>query len=345
MIISPPTPSSFNKTIRHVTATFNGSTSVAVPISPPITTDIIVIPTMSSTNINYKFSIVNYAADFIYLSLGTSGVVGTLDLIVIERTASSNPIINYLSEQVDERINGKTPSVAWPLFNEDGTRNTNCWAANVDTTCITYYGDPGDGSHDTFCIGGALITPSIVQFVAHCHPSVGFAIKFVTNTNEIVSGTITNLVTLSGDICLALLDAPMPSSITPALYLPSNWATYLPELLRQPPIVRIGGLCLNQYKQVHVGDLNFVNGSDLVYFAAPIDPTRLSFYIDAITGDSGSPACIIINGQLVLVTLWTTGGNGSGTMLSNYIDVINTAISGMGCSDVVTSCNLAGLTP
>ena len=65
-------------------------------------------------------------------------------------------------------------------------------------------------------------------------------------------------------------------------------------------------------------------------FSTPNDLARLEFYESKISGDSGNPSFLIIdlgNGpELVLLTLWTYGGAGSGTFITKHITTINAMI-------------------
>jgi hypothetical protein len=63
----------------------------------------------------------------------------------------------------------------------------------------------------------------------------------------------------------------------------------------------------------------------------PKSANRLEFYESKISGDSGNPAFLILdlgNGpELVLLTLWTFGGSGSGTFITPHITAINAMIA------------------
>jgi hypothetical protein len=61
-------------------------------------------------------------------------------------------------------------------------------------------------------------------------------------------------------------------------------------------------------------------------FGIPTLPDRATFHESKISGDSGNPAFFIVNGELVLVTVWTSGGAGAGTIVSGHIAALNQMI-------------------
>jgi hypothetical protein len=62
-------------------------------------------------------------------------------------------------------------------------------------------------------------------------------------------------------------------------------------------------------------------------FRTPINANRLIFNESKISGDSGNPAFLIVNGELVLITVWTYGGPGSGTPVAEHIAALNQMIA------------------
>ena len=99
--------------------------------------------------------------------------------------------------------------------------------------------------------------------------------------------------------------------------MPSDWASYLSKNLdNRPP-----ALGLDQEEKGLVIDFN-TSGS----FRTPTDSSRLIFHESKISGDSGNPAFMVVNGELVLVTVWTYGGAGGGTPVADFIADLNTMI-------------------
>ena len=99
--------------------------------------------------------------------------------------------------------------------------------------------------------------------------------------------------------------------------MPSNYTTYLAN-----EQVKTACLGLDQEEKALIIDWNSFGG-----MRNPTDPNRLIFHENKISGDSGNPAFIIVDGELVLMTVWTYGGAGGGTAVANYISGINTMIA------------------
>ena len=101
-----------------------------------------------------------------------------------------------------------------------------------------------------------------------------------------------------------------------------------------------------------MGDL--FNLSYNAVFTQPVDSTRLSFYESIISGDSGNPSFLIINNELVLITVWSGGGPGIGSNIIytgagypgtevDYVQDINTMMSVLGGGYSLTHINLQNI--
>jgi len=78
-----------------------------------------------------------------------------------------------------------------------------------------------------------------------------------------------------------------------------------------------------------------------ISFKAPNNPTRQLFYENKVSGDSGQPAFIILNRQLVLLTVYTYAGSGSGWFIPGYLDQINSAMAALGGGYSLTQVDLS----
>jgi hypothetical protein len=76
-----------------------------------------------------------------------------------------------------------------------------------------------------------------------------------------------------------------------------------------------------------------------------VDATRLDFFEDIIRFDSGNPVFILINGQPILLTVWTRGGPGIGTSVTAFKADINQLMSDLGGGYQLTEVDLTGFTP
>lgn len=256
--------------------------------------------------------------------------------IVVEPPPTiSTSLTQHASDAVDSRlaVAGAT-SVSMPLYSsydiggEEFVRNSSFWAADLDLTCIS----PWNRDALNQCAGTA-ITRRHVIFASHYAVSVGNELVFITSDDEIVTRTVSARYDFPStylyypDITIITLDSDLPESITPCKFLPSNYGDYIPTWVDRIPV-----LCLDFEERGHVADVTNMSdilgpGKYLVNCASPMDSKRLEFYEEVISGDSGNPVFMIINHELVLVTTWTYGGSGSGTLLARHIDGINSRLA------------------
>ena len=121
------------------------------------------------------------------------------------------------------------------------------------------------------------------------------------------------------DLGVGVLSSPLPVAITPCKFAPSDFEEYIPGVANGIPCI-----CLDQEKKALVTDLYSVGSS--AAFLVPLDAKRLEFYESKIDGDSGNPAFMVINDQLVLMTTWRSGGAGSGPDAGDHLPAINQLI-------------------
>lgn len=241
----------------------------------------------------------------------------------------------HLDLQIDGRLAGKNISNALAVYTTQDhstptyVRNVDGWAYDVDLTPISPWNSEG-GAHK----GGTLISPCHVLFATHYLPTVGTTIRFVKQDNTVVTRTITAIQSLtmtSGyypDLSVAKLDSDVPASISFARVLPDAWAAKLPTLATKT----VPALCTDQEEKLLVRDVAAIltSGLKTVSCRVPVDTKRREFYEDAIGGDSGSPCCLVVDGKLVLLTVWTGGGAGSGTSVQGQRSAINAMMTSLG---------------
>ena len=253
-----------------------------------------------------------------------------------------------VSDAIDTRISGKTPSVAKPIFTTQNhttstyVRNSGCWASDLDLTPISPWNSTGGPLR-----AGTLISPRHVLFCEHYnfHPSVGATIRFIASDGTAVNRTISALEThpdyspFYPDITIGLLDSDVPASIGFVKILPQNWANYLPSLSKS---YTLPCLVLDQEEKALISNLYTIDRS--ANFLIPTQSARFAFYETIIEGDSGNPAFLIIDDELVIITVWTFGGPGRGTSISDHKDAINTMMSSLGGGYSLTEIDLSGFT-
>ena len=235
-------------------------------------------------------------------------------------------------------------------------RNTHCWAHGFDLTGIAAYNSFGWEMSTNSCCpwekatrrGGTLISPRHVVFANHYTPPNGTELRFVANDNTVVARVLSNSVQIgSTDLRIGVLDSDVPTNlITFARVLPSSFTNYFPNSLIPGSSTPIPVLGLNQDENALGSDTPMATfcaqaWSAFIWFMAPADATRSRFYEDKISGDSGQPAFIILNGQLVLLTVWTSGGGGAGYFVTEYLSQINSVMAALGGGYSLTPVDLS----
>jgi hypothetical protein len=303
-----------------------------------------------SNPINGLCSAVNTGSTYLQ-AIGEDGSVDRVDVNISNIIGTtSDALSSYVagsaaknaSDNIDNRISGKNPSTTKNIFSTQNhtssiyTRNTNCWTGNIDMTCISPWNSTGSGQR-----AGTLISPRHIIFCEHFgfYPKIGATIRFIDNSNNVINRTLVNSLSFSGgwpDFRIGLLDSDVPNSISFAKVLPNNWVSYFPSLSAQYTIPL---LVLDQEEKALVTD--WYTSSTSIRCTQPTNAQRLSFYENLISGDSGNPMFLIINNQLVLLSVVGGGGAGSGSSLAFYKNEINGLMTALGGGYQLTEINLS----
>lgn len=247
-----------------------------------------------------------------------------------------------ISDNIDNLISSVTSgnaSTYLPIFStRDDTngiyvRNASGWAYGLDLTSISPW---NSAAHQ----GGTLISPRHIIFAHHgTSIPVGSTIRFVTTGNVVVTRTLSSSSQVGAtDIQIGMLDSDVPGTISFAKVLPSTWQNNLPGITN----LSVPILCINQFKQALVHDLNSFPSGGSISYATPYESHRSALYASLIVGDSGNPAFMIINNQLVILNTWTYGGDGSGPDISANISGINSVMTSLGGGYQLTQIDLSG---
>lgn len=292
-------------------------------------------------------------------SISNSNIFSAINLTVNQTTGSVNSVFsNYVngslakncSDSVDTRLVNKDPSTAKNIFSTQNhstqtyVRNSGCWTSDLDLTSISPWNSSSGATR-----AGTLISPRHIVFAAHFQINNGATIRFIDNDNNVVSRTMVSKLThpaysnnIYPDITIGVLDSDVPNSISFAKILPQNWVNYLPNLSE---LYTLPCLVLDQEEKALVSDLysySFTSAERMASFTVPKNSTRLLFYENIIMGDSGNPAFLIINDELVIITVWTSGGSGAGTNIAYFKNDINTMMSTLGGGYQLTEVDLSG---
>jgi hypothetical protein len=197
-------------------------------------------------------------------------------------------------------------------------RNTQCWAYDFDLTCVSPWNSTGVNLR-----AGTLITPRHVILANHFNVKRNDSIRFITKDNQIIQRKVIGGGVLNEgyypDIHIMTLDSDVPSTIKPCKFLPANYATYIPNNGEGVPI-----LAFDQEEKALVADIQAIATSGTPYnfsLKVPTNSARLNFNESIISGDSSNPTFMIINGELVLLGVFTWGGAGSGSSLTYFANL------------------------
>ena len=252
-------------------------------------------------------------------------------------------------------------------------RNPACWAAGLDLTCVAVFNSDAFATHTNPCCpyfiptrkAGTLISPRHIVFTDHYAIAKGATIRFVAKDNTVISRVLvdsmdvsnrltvvdvlgrTNIISRGTDLRIGLLDSDVPTNqVAFARVLPSNYTNYFPHSLNAIGSNAIPSLCLDQEEHAEVADIQAVSTGPMdigtIVFRTPTNPMEQHFYGNGrVSGDSGQPAFLVINGQLVIVTVWTSGGPGAGNFIHDC-DAINSVMSQLGGGYRLTPIDLGG---
>lgn len=217
-------------------------------------------------------------------------------------------------------------------------RNADCWVSGVDMTPVAVWNSES-AAYGHSWRGQTLVSPRHYIGAAHWAVAVGTTLHFVTSDNTLVTRTITARQIIAGtDIIVGVLDSDVPGTIAFARVLPDAWAAKLPTLsLFEYPCVSV-----DQGRQVWMRELNGLGTN--VTCQRPEIASRLSYYKDAVSGDSGSPCFLVVNNAMVLLCTWYGGGGGSGPFVTHHRAAINAAMAALGGGYQLTDVVLSGFT-
>ena len=249
-----------------------------------------------------------------------------------------------LTSNIDNAIDGKTASATTmdvyqaDVFNnadatqEDLERNTNCWIHNLTgITSIVAWNSRNIGDPEGTNLGGIAISKRHILHTRHAAYNVNDIVYFVTKNDTLISRTIvarnnnTSSLAAATDFGVCLLDEDLPDSIEVVKVLPRDAYQYFDASnISSPNWFGDSGadqtLCffvdadhkanIRRLSALQFRDLNYRNPTTNLYglFAAtPPSSDYDDWTEDMVNGDSGSPFCLIINNECVLIGL-TYGG-------------------------------------
>lgn len=249
------------------------------------------------------------------------------------------------AEAVDSRIAGKSNLTDWMVYTDvphvfsEGEnpwkRSGNCWGSDLDLTGVSPFNDPAPYGHG-FGMAQAVtvLSPWHVIGSSHSFPSVGEYLVLIDKDNNVITPKPVIIAsyhfktsgTVYPDISIALLDSPLPDSITPVKVLPDDWKTYLGNP-RGLPLLAFDIHERAIVTEISAFDYEHEPGIFRNFMQAPSDRQRREFYKEVEANDSANPVFLILDNQLVLINLMSSGGPGAGTSLVRHKQQINEVMS------------------
>ena len=290
-------------------------------------------------------------------------------MVFFDHTTGS--LAKHIWSEIDSRTSGKTKTNAINIFstqdhnNNIYIRNVNSWAYGLDLSCFSPWNfDAG------YMTAGALISPRHVLFCKHYnfYPQVPrpdgqpVTIRFINQNNQTITRTLTNIIRVndseypnwSVDFAVGLLDRDvttqdgLTTGISFAKILPVDWYKYLPSLsiFSENTYDRLPILYTDQEEKNLINHFRGIHSSSsqlqYVTMAAPTTPQHREFYEPVVRFDSGNPMFLIINNQLVVLSVTT--GEGTGSFITGYISQINNIMNTLGGGYQLTPINLSAFT-
>lgn len=224
-------------------------------------------------------------------------------------------MLRIMTSSVDNRIFGKQPDISKPYYVDYGSNarswitdlslanfslNTNCWLYGVDLSCLSIWSDyyPYEWACPL-----TLISPQHVIMASHVVPSNGTSVVFRSFSGNTFVRVLIDSKPLEGvadnDLCVGILNAPLPEDIKPIRWLPGNYMDYIGNG-RKLPLIRIGG-----NKSCNIQDIVYLAPTSqrtrMIKLETSTNPTRREYYRAAIAMDSGHPLFLLFNDEPVFL--------------------------------------------
>jgi len=271
----------------------------------------------------------------------------------------SDSLRDKLAKQVDTRIAGLDATVSKHIYTsfpsnsnytdatetrggvDEFVRNPLFWGSQdgpdgepiQNLTCISpSHTNAGSTTHRR-APAGTLISP--IHYVSCEHfdfnPAIGSKLYFVELNGTVHFRTIVADVAIdTTDLQIGILDSALPAGIAPAQVFPN--AVY--DLLFDDYLKYVPVLCLDQQEHGMIHELT--NFERFNQFAFPPTTSPRYAYVDQASdnrvwdkkgiesSDSGNPAFVVLNNQLVILTVWMgpRAGAGSHIMTKSFDDTV-----------------------
>ncbi|XP_046557112.1 uncharacterized protein LOC124266351 [Haliotis rubra] len=219
-------------------------------------------------------------------------------------------------------------------------RNPDCWAYDLDLTSISPW-----NSNLANRKAGTLVSPRHALWARHYSIKVNSTIRFVDQNNNVVDRRVVKTQTVSGpshssfygqDIVVGELDSDVPNTISFSKVMPRNLTSF-----RVPYSTHIPAVSTDQEEKALVDDFYYYSSTNAGLHVPLTTSIRHDYYESKISGDSGNPTFFVIDDQLALLFVFTTGGAGGGTSINHYFDNINEIMAKEGGGYQLTEIDLS----
>lgn len=257
---------------------------------------------------------------------------------------SEGSISRYLYNQIEPLFDA-TPDLDYFSTNNHATssytRNTACWAASIDLSCVVVASNNGSGW--TRQRGGTLITTRHILLARHFPYGIGTQVRFSNAAGTVETRTVigTSAAGIAGDLWVCTLDAVV--TIASPCAIAGLWITQ--DRVIDGTLTRwySGGAVIHSDQNGKIYAANLGQTTAKVYsYSVPLTIGGESFSIcekqgvlthdnypgaipaeftalihTPISGDSGQPVFVIIGGEPVLIWTWTSPWSGAPAYLHN----------------------------
>lgn len=197
------------------------------------------------------------------------------------------------------------------------SRLAGTWPGSVDVSCISTWNSDGGAQK-----AGILVSPRHLLFVTHHFPAVNSTIKFGAIERTLIDViSLATTGTLFPDITVGVLDSDVSLPFAKVLAATQDFTSF-----------NVPAIWVDQEKKLLVQNIAGIADGRVVgerpsqvHFAS-----RYAESENVVSGDSGSPVCLVHGDDLILLCMWTYGGDGAGTFVTDHIDAINTAMDSLG---------------
>lgn len=289
--------------------------------------------TLTLTNADREVSVAVEAAE-------TSG--GTTQIFAHYATGS---LRRHIADTFAGALAGKSPATALRIFSAQDhasatyTRNTACWGHGmVDLSPLSPWNSYGGATR-----AGVLVSPRHVVFADHYAIPDGTTMRWVTASNVVHERTLVMSQRIgTTDLRVGVLSSDVPAEIGFARVLSPSWATKLPSYAAETAVL---GVVLDQEEKLLIGVVSYINqgaGANCQFERPTAAYSEWSERL--IGGDSGNPGCLVVNGQLVLLTCWAHAGlaTGNGDSVVGHRAAIDAAMTSLGGGYQLTDVDLSG---